>query len=325
KIRFKSATGIDRIRPEKFEEDLDKEVCEIEEKIKRKSYNFRPYKELLILKSRSKLPRLVSIPTVRDKLVLNYLLGEIAPKLEVHSEFIYSIISKLKKELDEGKFYFAKLDITGFYDNINHELLIGDLISIIDDDYLSDILIKALKNPTATMNSKPTEKINSKGVPQGIPISNILAGFFAKRIDKVCQEESDVYYTRYVDDILVLADSPRKIEILLKKLKDKIRSCGLEVNDEKEQIGHINEGLEFLGYSFNRINNEIKIGIRDASYRKHYHKILKVCTAYKELRKKGKGNIERFKWDLNLTITGAILNKDRYGWLFFFSQIDDNS
>lgn len=324
RIKFNTATGIDRIRPEKFEEILVDELIDIEKKVTSKTYKFRPYKELLIVKSRTKPPRMVSIPTVRDKLVMSWLLGEIAPVLDVKSEFIYDIISSIKHEIASEKVYFAKLDLTGFYDNINHELLISDLQKVSIDPVLMDLLIKSLKNPTAQINLKPETQTNSKGVPQGIPVSNILAGFFAKRIDDQFSGKSNFFYTRYVDDILILSESEKEISNCLILLKDKIRSCGLEVNEEKEKVGHLKDGLDFLGYSF-KLDKKLRVEVRESSYKKHYLKLLKIFSTYKTMRRKGKGNLNRFVWDLNLKITGAILKKDRYGWLFFFSQIDEDN
>ncbi|WP_374000295.1 reverse transcriptase domain-containing protein [Bdellovibrio bacteriovorus] len=324
RLKYSSAAGIDRIRPEKFESNLDQEVSKIVENIESGKYRFSPYKEMLVLKGRSKFPRVISIPTVRDKLVLSWVLEQLNETFLAKRQFVYEIISKITCDLRDGKIYYRKIDISGFYDNINHELLESDLKTQIADQNLLALIRLAIKNPTTPVNQKAKE-LNSKGVPQGIPISNYLANFFGRRIDHVVADTS-VTFTRYVDDILLLSSSQKDLSKANEELIDKIRSCGLEVNEEKSRYGILSEGFDYLGYSFSEKNGFPAVGIRRSSYEKHYLAILKIFSSFSNKKKKGHSpSLDRLAWDLNLKVTGAILDGERYGWLFFFSQIDEDS
>lgn len=84
--------------------------------------------------------------------------------------------------------------------------------------------------------------------------------------------------------------------------------------------------LEFLGYRFTQQG----VSVRDASYNKFIHSVLGIITRYKHGR--SEKNIENpagkktaFLHELNEKITGAIDGRRRYGWVFFFSEIDDVS
>ncbi len=68
-----ATTGRDGVTVKAFSENLDTEISLIIRKIQNETYKFTPYKEKLISKGAQKNPRQISIPTVRDKLVLKFL------------------------------------------------------------------------------------------------------------------------------------------------------------------------------------------------------------------------------------------------------------
>jgi len=158
RLRFKSATGLDKIRPLEFEKKLVQYVVEILKKYNSQSYKFTPYKELLILKSTHKPPRLVSIPTVRDKLLLSWILKKVQIKLLVGNKFVYQIVEEIGNAINSGYVHFVKLDISGFYDNINHQLLIVEIEKKVKDKKVLDIIKKSNENPTTTSNNKPKQE-----------------------------------------------------------------------------------------------------------------------------------------------------------------------
>ena len=89
----------------------------------------------------------------------------------------------------------------------------------------------------------------------------------------------------------------------------------LKVNN-KEDRGNLNEGFEYLGYKL----NVSMITVRDSSVLKIEQSIEKLFIDYMKSKDK---NIKLLEWKLNLKITGFISKNNKYGWLFFFSQIDD--
>lgn len=91
------------------------------------------------------------------------------------------------------------------------------------------------------------------GVPQGLDISNILAEIFISDFDKKMRIGPNIYYQRYVDDILILCDKANVYSIAemvykeLEKLKLKPHPIGNV--DSKSVKGDLNASFDYLGYS----------------------------------------------------------------------------
>jgi hypothetical protein len=91
-----------------------------------------------------------------------------------------------------------------------------------------------------------------------------------------------------------------------------------EDNTLKSRSGKIVDGFSYLGYEF----KNSKIAVRKKSVDRLRESIIKLLTNHKYSNTKDNDFLE---WALNIRITGCIFNKSKYGWLFFFSQIDDLS
>lgn len=325
KIAHKSSPGIDRVNRAVFETRIDEHLALVNRKVMSGTYKFIPYKEKLISKGRGKTPRVISMPSIRDKVtigVLNEILSS-AFADKISNKLTHSIIDDIKNEIQTKKYdYFVKIDIKGFYDNINHKLLLNNVSKKVKKKEILDLLKKAITNPTIPIGSKSNGILNSQGVPQGISISNILANIFLLQVDKKYLAKKNLKYFRYVDDILILCskkDSDKIISSLKKDLCDKLQ---LELNDKKDD-GFITKGFDYLGYQYTLINKkklEHGFSVNEKNVRKLENSLIKILCDYKNNNKS-----EVFLWKLNLRITGFILEKNKYGWMFFYSQIDDLS
>lgn len=92
----------------------------------------------------------------------------------------------------------------------------------------------------------------------------------------------------------------------------------LEINEEKTKCGLIKDGVTYLGYRFE--DNTIRV--RKESIKKLEKSIEKIFVQYVNTVDEKK-NLEFLIWNLNLKITGGVKDNKRYGWLFLFSQIED--
>ena len=91
----------------------------------------------------------------------------------------------------------------------------------------------------------------------------------------------------------------------------------LETN-EKEDSGSLSNGFDYLGY---RISSD-KITVRESSILRLEQNLEKLFVEYKRSKEK---NIKLLEFKLNLRITGFIYKNMKYGWMFFFSQMDDKT
>jgi len=334
----KKSAGLDGINCERFEKERDAIFATICKKIDNGTYSFTPYSEVQLSKGRGKPPRILALPTLRDQLTLSCLKEYLHANFEksVNRKLPNSYVFELNKTIAEFNchdehYSFIKTDITGFYDNLDREKLMNFVRRAIDTPQALKLIYRSITNPVIPRDSTKHQRyryFTSKGVPQGLAISNILANIYMQDFDRR-GETLSIKYQRYVDDILVICPKSAVTKIL-KRLHLEIARLGLEFNKDKTETGDIgNDAFDFLGY---RISKGRYVSVRESSiqcliksisrklvsadyHRDHFlglHKSLNP-SAYKTAL------IE----DLNEKITGAVSEKKLYGWLFYFSQITD--
>lgn len=320
KIFYKNSVGLDRVSNNHFADNLSTEIEIIYRKVNKGTYRFTNYKELLISKGANKNPRIISIPTIRDQLVLS-LCNELLKKVFCSIEFplVQEVVDCISKEIVEEKYNaYVKLDISHFYPSIDHFLLNQKLGKKIRKTELLNLINGAITTPTMpiTVSSKNL-KYRERGVPEGVAISNILANIYLDDLSKELTQKFDIAFFRYVDDILILCDYSQAHEImefLISLLKSKYK---LDANTEKTVCNYLREGVTYLGYEF--YNDRISVCQKAVS---------RIENSLDDLfrnSKKYKSNINLFIWKLNLKITGCVFDKKKYGWLFFYSQLTDIS
>ncbi|MES2337108.1 MAG: reverse transcriptase domain-containing protein [Pseudomonadota bacterium] len=317
KITRSKAVGLDGTRVEHFTKILQDEIDIIERKVYSSTYRFTSYREKLILKGAARLPRKISIPTVRDRLTLRALcdcLSLIVPdaKSVPPHNYIKSIAALIKGSTEPLS--FLRVDVRDFFPTIKHDLLVMTLQEYGCESFLIDLVRAAVSNNTGFRTHSAA---NVMGIPQGLSISNILSSIFMIEFDR--RQQSKGIYHRYVDDILVVAPS----HLITKRYIDihsELTKIGLTPHAMgsagKTEIKRISDGIDYLGYHL----TPSLISVRKSSYHRMFANLNKVFTLYKYKR-----NINQFIFKLNLRITGCILDGKRKGWLMFFSQTDNLS
>lgn len=329
KIKNSGAIGLDRIRPASLELRLEYELDHIIRKTQQGTYRFTAYKEKLILKGAVANPRQISIPTARDRIVLRALcecLSDVFPNAKLILPQI--VIDSLKGALASEKFKeYAKIDLQNFYPSIPHKLINSAISKKIRKPELKNLINDAVSTPTVPETKGRKDTANSTiGVPQGLAISNLLAEIALQRIDSKFNVRPNIWYRRYVDDILILAPAGQATSVAteliteLKKLELNPHEFG---EDSKSKVASLTEPFNFLGYRIDSNN----ILIRHESILKFESSIAKIYTAYRYRLTSARSRIDKERaqaycqWKLNLRITGCIFEGKRLGWLSYFSQI----
>ena len=311
-IYYSFAIGTDNISHSTFNRNLSNEISIIHRKLSNETFQFTRYKLNLLSKGRQKFPREIYIPTIRDRVVLKTI--HLYLQDLYFNELDYKMPQVIIKEITESiESYnsYIKIDIKNFYPSIDHEKLLTLLKEKIDCEYSLKLIRKALQ-------PQKNEKIG--GVPQGLSISNILASIYLYQIDKAFQNEGNIRYFRFVDDILILCNES-EIETLKTKINKEFSNLHLEIHPitkkSKSQSGNIqNNIIEYLGYSF---QGDI-ITVRKSTINNLYSSIIQCFSKFKYSKNK---NIGFLLFQLNLKITGCIDEGKAKGWIFFFSQIND--
>ena len=331
KIRNKSGRGIDRMSVIDFDRNKEGHFSTIASKCCSGTYKFSPYLQRLILKGPHSKPRSISIPTVRDKIVLkilNIILQKSFPdcvKRELPNVKVRNLASQVS--LHDKKLYMHRLDIKSYYDNINIEILFSILAESDIHRTVLTLLRRAITTQSVQVGHHKADLHNAIptiGVPQGLPISNMLAEIYLRNIDIELKGKFE-YYDRYVDDIVILSKSQDNIDTYCETVFSNI---ALKLNTEKTKYYCQDSQVQFLGYTL--LQNEITV--RTATLEKHLRSIAMMFARLKKAlflektkkRKISVGTIKlAFVEDLNVKIAGAKYQNKRYGWLQYFSEITD--
>lgn len=331
-IQESTAIGLDKISRDRFREDHLSHIEIISTKAGNNSYNFTPYKKKLISKGEGKPPRVISIPTIRDRITLRTLCN-ILTKIygtDLSREIPQAKIASINSNIKKHKFNsYIKIDISNFYPSINHGMLFETLHKKIRKKHLLSLIKKAITNKTVNKSGREKEDINETGIPQGLSISNILAEIYISEIDHKYLNNKDIYYVRYVDDILIFCDS-NHTAIIFSQIKSEFSSLNLDIHplnetNSKCQSGLIDDEIHFLGYKFENRKSSILPNNR----KRFEDSIASLLTTFKYRYNKAtdldsKTNAIRvLEWRLNLKITGCIFNANKRGWMFYFSQIEN--
>ena len=89
----------------------------------------------------------------------------------------------------------------------------------------------------------------ARGLPRGCPLSPALGGFFLYELDQQFVS-SDVFYLRYMDDLLVLTKTRWKLRRAVRQLNQALARLRLEKSRPKTFVGKAEKGFDFLGYRF---------------------------------------------------------------------------
>jgi hypothetical protein len=338
KIRFSAGVGIDRLTWRDFEKNQPNYYEIISEKILNGTYGFSPYLEKLVSKGRNKYPRIISLPTIRDKVTLTiinrYLQNEFSECISriLPNQRIKRIIQFI--ETCPESLSIVRTDFSNFYGSVEHSILLSRLKNI--DVHIFSLIYKAITNPTVPLNTPRKERenfIQRLGIPQGLPISNILAEIYIHDFDTVIENKC-IFYDRYIDDIIAFTEDPLTLLEVMEKGFSKV--C-LSFNRDKTSIKNVNDNTIYLGYSVSKKN----ISVRKSNFERLLSSLDRIFAIYKTERKRIKSETKEKKSeeyknkvqllkdnlveDVNIKIAGAYYEDKRYGWIFYFSEINDLS
>lgn len=318
--RHRPTIGLDGISLKIFQPHIDREVDIIYRKSKKREYSFTTYKGKILSKGPNKYPRVISIPTLRDKITLKSL-SELLAKVYNQNDYKKSLHSIIKGILDviaTKQFNsFIRLDIKEFYPSIPHDQLEQIVRKKIKKPEVQKLIFSAIATPTR-VGAKDYPAKPGVGVPQGLSISNMLADIYLWEIDQNYASRTNIAYFRYVDDILIFFNN---LDSVKEEIKEKLGNKGLNVHvksDEysKCQEGTVDSGFSYLGYVF----KSNKISVRKQSVVKIRESLTGILVQYKYAQEK---KVKFVEWAINIRITGCLFGKKRYGWLQYYSQLND--
>lgn len=237
----KGASGVDGMSVDKALDWLKENREELLGKIREEKYKPSPVRRVEIPKDNGGVRKL-GIPTVIDRVIQQAIAQVLSPIYEPKfSDESYGYrpnrsakdaILKVKEYADEGYKYAVCLDLSKYFDTLNHELLMNMLRQEIKDKRLIELIKRYLKS--GVMENGIVMR-TEEGSPQGGNLSPLLANIYLDKFDKEF-EGRGVKVIRYADDILLLAKSIRAAERLLGTSTEYLeKKLKLKVNTEKSR------------------------------------------------------------------------------------------
>lgn len=279
--RNKGAAGIDHMTTDKLESHLQAHWEKIRAKLLNGTYVPTPVRRVEIPKPNGGT-RTLGIPTVLDRFIQQLLLQAMTPIFEpLFSEHSYGFrpgrraqdaITATQRYAEEGKTWVVDLDITKFFDHVNHDILMGRIAQVIRDKRVLHLIGKCLRRGAMV---EGIVEVSEEGTPQGGPLSPLLANIYLDALDKELERRGHSF-CRYADDCNIYVSSEAAAERTLESIRNWIeKHLRLKVNTAKSGKGMVWE-RKFLGF---RLNRERKIGIAPESLARFKAKVHELWEA----------------------------------------------
>lgn len=215
-------------------------------------------------------------------------------------------IDRALEYLNNGFEWVIDLDLSKFFDTVNHSKLSQLLSDRIEDGRVVSLIHKFLRAPV--YEDGEVSKKRTIGTPQGGCISPILANIILNELDQLLDSRG-IHFVRYADDMVILCGSKKAAERILSNVTEFIeKKLFLKVNKDKTKIMHACEESQFLGFGFTtKVSKAKREKYPTQKYfaTVHNKKRLKLIKVLKEqLDRRAKGGIEKVKKMLQLKLRG---------------------
>ena len=315
----------------RFELTKTSNIVKIYNTLKNKHYNHLKYNIFIIQEPKYRIimselmydkivnhliSKYVLIPTLSRKLIEQ----NVATRTEKGSKegirYMKKYINSIKENYDN--IYILKCDISKYFYNIDHEILINKLshenfdkdilrvliniISSTNNDYINDLIDSSISREISHLEDMNIYDLEAKkkqlyslpryrkgkGLPIGNETSQLLAIYYLNELDHYIKEQLHIkYYVRYMDDFILIHHDKEYLKKCLNLINKKLSYLKLSLN-KKTQIYNLKSGVNFLGYKFILKNKKLVILLNNQTRKKIKRK----------LRKARKNNINFYKKSL---------------------------
>ncbi|EKT4522757.1 RNA-directed DNA polymerase [Pseudomonas putida] len=260
-----------------FEMDLERNLTELHHDLVTGQY--RPGRSICFVVTRPKA-REVWAAEFRDRIVHHLLYNRIGPRIE--SSFIADscaciqgrgtlyaakrLEAKIRSQTQNWSIpgFYLKCDLANFFVSIDKRVLGRQLVERIREAWWQQLALQILMHdPRENHDLRSHPKLFNR-VPQhkrlvvqpaylGLPIGNLSSQFFANvyldALDQFCKHILKVrHYIRYVDDFVLLHESPKQLNEWLWQIEQFLPGLGVRLNPSKTILQPIDRGIDFVGH-----------------------------------------------------------------------------
>jgi RNA-directed DNA polymerase len=264
------APGIDGVTFEAIEESgVEMFLQQIRDELVTNTYRPTPVRRKEIPKDGGNKVRVLSIPSIRDRVVQGALKLILEPIFEADFQpgsygyrpkgTAHQAVNRVAQAIVSRKTRVIDLDLRAYFDNVRHDQLLAKVARRIQDATLTRLLKQMLKST------------GKKGVPQGGVISPLLSNLYLDEVDRMLEKAiaitrfgqyTRVEYARFADDMVLLIDShPRQdwlVKAVARRVREELAKLKVEINEEKSRMVDLSKGESFcfLGFEFHLIRSQ---------------------------------------------------------------------
>lgn len=266
----------------RFGINLERELLLLQKELRDGSYKPGAYRSFIRCDSKR---RIIQVAPFRDRVVHHAVCGVIAPLFEKY--FIYDsyacrkgrgthkAVFRVEKYVQaisnnySDHAYSMHSDIRKYFDSIDHEVLFRCIQKRIYDKQTLQLLWKIIK---------------SNGMDKGIPIGNLTSQLFANiylnELDQYVRGDRGITtYVRYMDDIIIVANTKQELWNIYMYMKDICEHTLLiSFKESSPQIIPYEKGIPFLGYVLFRTHRTL----RKSTMRRMFKKAKKKQILYEK-------------------------------------------
>ncbi|HID70363.1 MAG TPA: group II intron reverse transcriptase/maturase [Desulfobacterales bacterium] len=249
--------GIDGVYLSSFERNLFSKLALLKDEVLYQTYRPKPLLRVYIPKKSGGM-RPLSIPAVRDRVLQTAVSLIITPVFEAEFEecsyayrrgrSVKMAVEKISQLRDQGFTWVVDADIKSYFDEIDHDRLMIEVKKLITDEEIIRLIKLWLQ---AVIRDGERIEFVKKGVPQGSPVSPLLANLYLDKFDEAMLGRN-FRLIRFSDDFVILCKSKKRAEKAMEFTEQVLQSLKLRINKTKTDIPTFKRGFRFLGVDFIR-------------------------------------------------------------------------
>jgi RNA-directed DNA polymerase len=330
----KGAAGVDDVSIAEFEQDRDKHLYRIWNRMSSGSYFPPPVKAVEIPKAGGKGVRVLGVPTISDRIARTvarmYLEPEVEPVFHPDSygyrpgKSALDAVGTCRQRCWRAD-WVIDLDIKAFFDSVPWDLILKAVEYHTDQKWVLLYVHRWLQAPIQRPDGTLVER--DRGTPQGSAISPLLANVFMHyAFDAwMTREFPGISFERYCDDAVVHCGSERQARQVRDAIAARLAQVGLELHPDKTRIVYCKDddrrddhevtSFTFLGYEF-------RPRLAKNKYGKHFVSFLPAVS--KQAMKAMGAEIRSWHWakrsDKSLGDLALMFNSKVQGWINYYGR-----
>jgi group II intron reverse transcriptase/maturase len=265
-IANRGSAGVDGMDVKAWSGKHGEHLSTLRQRLMNDTYRSKGVKRTYIDKPDSRKKRPLGIPAIVDRVCQQSVHAQLGPVFEEYfhpnsygfrpGRSTHSAADRVQQMKDKGYGYVVDLDIRGFFDHVDHEILMKLVSKVVKDRRVLGLIRGWL---TAGVMEEGKIRFQTSGTPQGGVISPLLSNIYLTVLDNALAAKGHPF-VRYADDVLIFCHEREQADQILAYVRQVLSKLKLELNEEKTCVRSFSEGFDFLGFHFNK--RGMKVGTK---------------------------------------------------------------